>query len=72
MYKVKDIIGTAGTQATAMRQAITGTPTAAEMQETVLSPTPFEFSQKFAKKWAERGKFVEYKEKEWKSPFFDR
>jgi hypothetical protein len=40
----------AGTQETAMTQAIAAPPKAAGMPETVLMPKSYEFLQKFAKK----------------------
>jgi hypothetical protein len=39
-------------------KATTATPRAAEMPETVLTPTIREFSQKFAKNWSEWRNFV--------------
>ncbi len=46
----------AGTEATTMTEATTVKPTAAEMPETVLKPTPREFSGKFAKNSSQRRK----------------
>jgi hypothetical protein len=55
----------AGTQEIAMTQAITATPKAAGMPETVLTPKSHEFSQKFAKNSSECRKFInKYKENE--------
>ncbi len=59
-----------GTTGSAITQAKTATPRAAEMLETVLTPATHEFSQKLAKNSSERQNFVKkYKEKEGNSPF---
>jgi hypothetical protein len=63
---------TAGTQATALAKATTVTLTAAEMAESVLTPTPREFSRKFAKNSSEWRKFMKkYRTKKMgERPFF--
>jgi hypothetical protein len=56
-----------------MMQATTATPRAAEMPETVLTPTTREFLQKFPKNLSERRNFVKkYIEKESKLHLFIR
>jgi hypothetical protein len=55
----------AGVQATAMTEATTAMPRAADKPETVLPPTTHGFLQKFAKNLSEQQNFViNYKEKE--------
>jgi hypothetical protein len=54
MLATEGTLSAAGTQATEMTKARKVKPTAAEMQETVLTPTPREFPEKYTKNSAER------------------